>query len=48
MSCNFFTVFMVISSLDVLKKSSKKKEKRIKKEIVELLQQASYHRKRSG
>ena len=37
---------MVICSLDSLKKSSKKKEKRIKKEIVEVLQQASYPRKR--
>ena len=37
---------MVICSLDPLKKSSKKKEKRIKKEIVEVLQQASYPRKR--
>ena len=32
---------MVICSLDVLKKSSKKKETRIKKEIVEMLQQVS-------
>ena len=39
---------MVIFSLDALKKSSKKKKTRIKKEIVEVLQQASYHSKRSG
>ena len=32
---------MVICSLDTLKKSSKKKKTRIKKEIVELLQQDS-------
>ena len=45
---NFYIAFMVICSLDALKKSSKKKETRIKKEIVEVLQQASYRRKRSG
>ena len=39
---------MVICSLDVFKKSSKKKETRIKKEIVEVLQQASYSKKRTG
>ena len=39
---------MVICSLDALKKSSKKKETKIKKEIVEVLQQASYRRKRTG
>ena len=33
---------MVICSLDVVKKSSKKKETAIKKEIVEVLQQASH------
>ena len=38
---------MVICSLDALKMSSKKKETRIKKEIVEVLQQA-YRRKGSG
>ena len=38
---------MVICSLDALKKSSKKKEARMKKEIVEVLQQASYQGKRS-
>ena len=39
---------MIICSLDDLRKSSKKKETRIKKEIVEVLQQASYRRKRTG
>ena len=39
---------MVICSLDALKKFSKQKETRIKKEIVEVLQQASYRRKRTG
>ena len=39
---------MVICSLDALQKSSKKKETRIKKKIVEVLQQATYSRKRSG
>ena len=33
---------MVTCSLDTLKKSSKKKETRMKKEIVEMLQQPSY------
>ena len=37
---------MVICSLTALKKSSKKKETRIKQEIVEVLQQASYRRKK--
>ena len=37
---------MVICSLSALKKSSKKKETRIKQEIVEVLQQASYRRKK--
>ena len=37
---------MVICSLDALKRFSKTKETRIKKEIVEVLQQASYRRKR--
>ena len=36
---------MVICSLDAFKKSSKKKETRIKKEIVEVLQQPSYRQK---
>ena len=39
---------MVICSLDALKKSSKKKETRIKKAKVKVLQQASYQRKRRG
>ena len=39
---------MVIGSLYALKKSSKKKETRIKKEIVMVLQQASYRKKRIG
>ena len=38
---------MLFCSLDALKKSSKKKEARIQREIVEVLQQASYRRKRS-
>ena len=36
---------MVICSLDALKKSLKKKETRIKKEIVEVLQKPSYRQK---
>ena len=36
---------MVICSLDALKRYSKKKETRIKKEIVEALQQASYRKR---
>ena len=39
---------MVTCSLDVLNKSSKKKETKIKNEIVEVLQQASYRKKRTG
>ena len=39
---------MVICSLNGLKKSSKKKETRIKKEMVEVLQQGSYRRNRTG
>ena len=42
---------MVIYSLDALKKSSKKKEMKIKKKIVEVLQQPSYrlcHKKGQG
>ena len=38
---------MVICSLDALKKSSKKKETKIKKEIVEMLQQASNRKMRT-
>ena len=45
---NFYISFMVICSLEALKKSSKIKETRIKKEIVEVLQQDSYRRNRSG
>ena len=37
---------MVICSLDALKKSSKKKEARIKKEIVEVLQLVTVERDR--
>ena len=36
---------MVICSLDALKKSSKKKETRMRKETVEALQQPSYCQK---
>ena len=39
---------MDICSLDALKESSKKKETKIKKEIVEVSQQASYRKKRTG
>ena len=39
---------MVICSLEALKISSKKKETKIKKKKVEVLQQASYCRKRPG
>ena len=39
---------MVICSLDALKKSSKKKETGIEKETVEVLQQASDRRKKTG
>ena len=39
---------MVICSLDVLKESSKRKVTKIKKEIVEVLQQASNRKKRTG
>ena len=37
---------MVTCSLDALKESSKRKETRIKKEIVKVLQQASCRKKR--
>ena len=40
-----FISLMVICSLDALKKSSKMEETRIKKEIVEVLQQPSYRQK---
>ena len=39
---------MVICSLDALRKSSKRKEKKIKKEKVEVLQQTIYNRKETG
>ena len=40
---------MVICSLDgAMKESSKKKETKIKKEIVDALQQASNRKKRTG
>ena len=39
---------MVVCSLDSLKKSSKKKKTRIKKEIIKILQEAGYRRKRTG
>ena len=39
---------MVICSFDALKKFSTKIETRVKKEVVEVLQRASYRRKRSG
>ena len=39
---------MVICSLDALKRSSKKKETRIRKEIVKVLQQPCYHQYRKN
>ena len=39
---------MVICSSDALKKSSKKKEAEIERELIEVLQQASDHRKKTG
>ena len=39
---------MVTCSLDALKKSSKRKEMRIKKEKVEVFQQTIYSRKETG
>ena len=39
---------MVICSLDSLKKSPKKKETGIEKKIVEVLQQATDHRKKTA
>ena len=39
---------MVICSFDTLKKSSRRKETKIEKGIVEVLQQASDHRKKTG
>ena len=42
----FYISFIVFCFLDALKKSSKKKEIKIKMETVEVLQKASYRRKR--
>ena len=39
---------MAICYLDFLKKSSEKKESRIKKEVLEVLQKASYSRNGLG
>ena len=39
---------MVIRSSDALKESSKKKERKIKNKIVEVLQQASYRKMKKG
>ena len=39
---------MVFCSLDDSKELSKKKEMKLKKEIVEVLQQASNHKKRTA
>ena len=39
---------MVTCSLDALKKLSNKKKTRIKKKIVEVLQQPSYRKNRTG
>ena len=39
---------MVVCSLDALKESSKKKERELKKDLVEVLHQASYRKKRTG
>ena len=39
---------MIICFLDVLKESSKKKEAKTKKEIVQVLQKASYRKKLTG
>ena len=46
--CQFVYLIYCFCSLDALKKALKKKETRIKMEIVEVLQQASYGRQRSG
>ena len=43
----FIISLMFTCSIDTLKKSSKKKETTIKKEIVEVLQQPSYRKKRT-
>ena len=42
---NFYTLFINGYLFNILKKSSKKKEMRIKKEKVEVLQQTIYSRK---
>ena len=39
---------MITCSLDALKKSSKRKEMRMKQEKVEMLQQTTYSRKETG
>ena len=39
---------MVTCPLDALKESSKKKKTKIKKKVVEVLQQASYSKTRTG
>ena len=39
---------MVICSSDALKKSSKKKEAEIERELIEVLQQPNNHRKKTG
>ena len=43
-----YHLLMVTCSLDALKKSSKRKEMRIKKEKVEVLQQTIYSRMEKG
>ena len=43
-----YNLLMVSCSLDALKKSSKRKEMRIKKEKIEVLQQTIYSRKETG
>ena len=43
-----YHLLMVTCSLDTLKKSSKRKEMRIKKEKVEVLQRTAYSRNETG
>ena len=43
-----YHLLMVTCSLDALEKFSKRKEMRIKKKIVEVLQQTIYSRKETG
>ena len=43
-----YHLLMVTCSLDALKKSSKRKEMRIKKQKVEVLEQTIYSRKKTG